>query len=221
MNVYIICEGATEGAFVRDVLAPFYGAQNTFLHARILGKVGAKGGNLTVERLKYDIRATLRSQKGSYCTTLFDYYGLPRDFPGKEMAAKVNGFEERANLVEEAVKKEVELDIGSGLARRFIPYVQMYEFEGLLFSEPECLATSIKKRELGTHFQAIRQAFESPEHINDSPQTAPSKRILAHFPRYQKPLDGVRAAQTIGLQVIRRECHRFDAWLKRIEELKL
>ena len=28
--------------------------------------------------------------------------------------------------------------------------------------------------------------FESPEHINDDPWTAPSKRILKHYPKYQK-----------------------------------
>lgn len=95
----------------------------------------------------------------------------------------------------------------------------MYEFEGLLFSHPEKLAEGISKAELHHPFRNVRDAFVSPEEINNSPQTAPSKRIESLFREYDKPVHGSLAALAIGLDIIRTECHRFDAWLTQIAAL--
>ena len=78
--------------------------------------------------------------------------------------------------------------------RRFIPYVQMYEFEGLLFSDTLALAKGVNQGRLVDRFKIIRDQFDTPEEINDSPETAPSKRILNLFPEYDKPLHGSLAA---------------------------
>lgn len=67
--------------------------------------------------------------------------------------------------------------------------------------------------------QHVKAAFRSPEEINISPLTAPSKRILALFPAYDKPIHGSLAAMEIGLDTIRKECGRFDGWLKKLEAL--
>ena len=68
--------------------------------------------------------------------------------------------------------------MGPGFDRsRFVPYVMMHEFEALLFSDCDAFARGIFRPELGTDFQRIRDAFDSPEEIDDSPITAPSKRI--------------------------------------------
>ncbi|MGQ0622286.1 MAG: DUF4276 family protein [Panacagrimonas sp.] len=104
--------------------------------------------------------------------------------------------------------------------RRFIPYVQMYEFEGLLFSGPQHLASAIGQPGLGPDFQRIRDGFDTPESINDSPITAPSKRISSLYRGYEKPLHGSLAAMEIGLTAIRGQCARFDAWLRQIEALQ-
>ena len=103
--------------------------------------------------------------------------------------------------------------------RRFIPYVQMHEFEALLFSAPGQLASEVGRPDLEQHFQAIRDAFATPEHIDDSPHTAPSKRIKQVFPRYRKVQMGLRAAGVMGLHKIRKECPLFSAWLARLESL--
>ena len=94
----------------------------------------------------------------------------------------------------------------------------MHEFEGLLFSDPEGFGKSIGKGDLTPSFQAIRNEFDTPEQINDSPDTAPSKRVLGLFPGYQKPLLGTLAAQDIGLDAIRRECAQFSDWIERLED---
>ena len=73
---------------------------------------------------------------------------------------------------------------------RFIPYVQMHEFEGLLFSDPDRLAVELGKQELAQEFRDIRYNFETPEHIDDSPVSAPSKRIQKIFPALQKSSNG-------------------------------
>lgn len=95
----------------------------------------------------------------------------------------------------------------------------MYEFEGLLFSSPSDFAEAIYKPELEKNFKKIREAFASPEEINNDPNSAPSKRIEKLFPEYEKPIHGSLAAIQIGLNVIRSECELFDGWLNSIEAL--
>ena len=101
---------------------------------------------------------------------------------------------------------------------RFIPFVMMHEFEALLFSYCELLLSGSASPSSPNGSQAIRDAFGSPEEIDDSPDTAPSKRILALIPGYQKPLTGTLAALEIGLATMRVECPHFDEWLKRLEQ---
>ncbi len=100
---------------------------------------------------------------------------------------------------------------------RFVPFVVMHEFEGLLFSDCAAFSRSIGRPDLEARLREIREAFATPEEINDSPVTAPSKRVEALVPGYQKPLYGVSAALEMGLARIREECPHFDGWLKQLE----
>ena len=97
------------------------------------------------------------------------------------------------------------------------PFVVMHEFEGLLFSNPSAFCAGIGRPDLIAHFQSIRDQFGSPEEINDSPITAPSKRIIAAVPGYQKPLYGTLAALEIGLADMRSECPLFNSWVTKLE----
>ena len=149
---------------------------------------------------------------------MVDYYGLPTTWPGRA-AAPALPFPDRAGSVERGILDDVSGELGDGFdRRRFIPYVVMHEFEGLLFSDPEGFGRGIAKGDLSPQFKAIRDEFETPEHINDSPDTAPSKRVVGLFPGYQKPLLGILAASEIGLDAIRRECAQFSDWIERLEE---
>ncbi len=103
--------------------------------------------------------------------------------------------------------------------RRFIPFVMMHEFEALLFSDCERSSRGMGHPELVDDLQEIRNSFDSPEEINDTPDGAPSKRIEKLLPRYQKPLLGLQAVQEIGLPKIRKECPHFSNWLSRLENL--
>ena len=149
---------------------------------------------------------------------MVDYYRLPTTWPGRAEAPALP-FPDRAGAVEHEILNDVSGELGDSFdPRRFIPYVVMHEFEGLLFSDPEGFGRGIGKIDLTPSFQAVRNEFDTPEQINDSPDTAPSKRVLNLVPGYQKPLLGVLAALEIGLDAIRRECPQFSDWVGRLEE---
>ncbi len=220
IRVHVICEGQTEEEFVRHVLSRSLLQQDVFLLPSCIGKVGHKGGNVNLHRLGIDVRERVLKDNQCYCTTLFDYYGLPTDFPGKTAGRSMNDIAAKQFQVVRSLSEWAEKTMGKHPASRFIPYVQMYEFEGLLFSEPAKLANAIGVKKMADDFEKIRSEFPSPEWINDNPHTAPSKRIQKMFPAYDKPEHPLMAAMDISLEVIRQECPLFDAWVKRLEELK-
>ena len=218
-RVIAVVEGQTEQGFVRDVLAPFLATKNVNMAARLVGKPGHKGGDCRYPRAKRDVLLLLRQESATVVTTMFDFYALPDSWPGRTEAKKAP-FCRKADIVETAVKKDILGELGTSFdERRFCPYIQMHEFEALLFSNPDRFAQEIQRVDLSAKFRAIREEFQTPEDINDSPETAPSKRIENLFPRYEKPLFGVLAVVGIGLPAIRLECPHFNDWLNRLEAL--
>ncbi len=219
IRVFVICEGQTEESFVNDVLAPHLWTFGVYLFPRLIGTRGHQGGNVKFERVLVDIKNLVLGDNAAYCTTLFDYYGIHSDFPGRADANAGWLPERKYTHFCTSFGRKVADALGQDAARRFIPYVQMYEFEGLLFSCPVSFAAGMGDPTLSTPLQAIRNAFATPEHINDSVLTAPSKRISQIMRGYQKPLHGISAALEIGLPDIRQECGLFDQWVSELEAL--
>lgn len=219
IRVHVICEGQTEEMFVNELLVPHFHGMGIILHPSLLGKPGHKGGYVSFERVLADVRLRLINDVKSYCTIFIDFYGISQKFPGYQKAAKMNQHLTKSRILVEAMTIEIQNDVGEDAIRRFIPYVQMYEFEGLLFSEPESFASAIGRSDLSDSFAEIRSRFRSPEEINDSSTTAPSKRILALFSGFEKPTHGTFGAMEIGLEKIRQECPLFSGWLSAIENL--
>ncbi|EKG41712.1 DUF4276 family protein [Pseudomonas syringae] len=219
IRVHVICEGQTEEMFINEVLAQAFQNLDIYLIPALIGKPGHKGGNFRFERLLSDVEKRLLGDRQAYCTTFFDFYGLPEEFPGKANASGKSTVDEKADCLLEAMTERLTNKLGDEAMRRFIPYVQMYEFEGLLFSCPTRLAVGINQPALEDRFLHIRNEFETPEAINNSPMTAPSKRLQKLYDGYEKPLHGSLAAIEIGLPIIRQQCTRFDAWLRQIEAL--
>ncbi|MBR5705085.1 MAG: DUF4276 family protein, partial [Deltaproteobacteria bacterium] len=141
-RIHIICEGKTEVLFVKEVLKPHFTERNIGLYPQLIGEAGHKGGNFRLERLLKNMRPSLYDRT-AYCTTFFDFYGLHPKFPGKEEALTKNGAQEKSRCLLDALTKQLCEKLGAEPMRRFIPYVQMYEFEGLLFSDPEKFANGI------------------------------------------------------------------------------
>ena len=99
----------------------------------------------------------------------------------------------------------------------------MHEFEALLFSDCDAFAQSIVPAvedvtAVASELQRVRDSFGDPERIDDSRETAPSKRILRLIPTYDKVAMGSVAIKEIGLDNIRSRCCNFHQWLTRLEE---
>jgi hypothetical protein len=226
-RLLIHVEGQTEEVFVNELIRPhLLGNGFESVSARLLGNARLRhrrGGIKAWSAVRDDIVRHLSSDRSCFSTTMVDYYALPANgpkaWPGREHANHVT-YRHKAATVENAAI----LDIASALdvpkeRSRFIPYVVMHEFEALLFSDCQAFADGIGKPDLATVFQGIKDQFSSPEEINDSPITAPSKRVELLVPGYQKPFFGNLAALTIGLPKMREQCPGFAQWLTRLEAL--
>ncbi len=219
-RVLVLVEGQTEKKFIKEVMSPGLVAGNIFLTARLTGKPGHRGGIREYQSVRKEIIALLNQNNSVYCTTMFDYYGLPKSWPGRTQTSGLS-FHQIPCLIEAAVREDIIHAMGKSFdRRRFIPYIQMHEFEALLFSDPEILAETIQLPALSEIFQSIVDDYGSPEAINDNFETAPSRRILALCPGYQKVLHGSIIAQRIGLTAMRTKCIHFNEWFTKLESLE-
>lgn len=220
-------EGITEETFTDEILRPHLtdsGYQS--VAARLIGNArlrASRGGIRGWTNVKQDILRHLRSDQGAIATTMVDYYAMPatgsKAWPGRA-AANGKQFERKAATVEAALHQDIVVEMGKNFdPQRFVPFVVMHEFEGLLFSDCDAFARAIGESNLAAKFHNIRADFDTPEHINDSPNTAPSKRIEQLLPTYDKSLFGNIAALEIGLNKMRDECPHFDQWLTTLESL--
>ncbi len=221
INLNIVVEGQTEETFVRDVLAPYWGAQGIFVVARCVetgrkrGRV-FKGGGRNYVKIRRDILNWINQRNNAYCTTMLDLYGLPQNFPGKPSAILNQTPYEKVSYLESAFAE----DIGSHL---FIPYIQVHEFEALLFADVDQMKVFYMedKNKAIERLKLVANNYDSPELINEGYETAPSKRIIKEIPEYEdnKVLIGPVIANAIGLPILRKRCTHFDEWMKRIESL--
>ena len=224
-RLIISVEGDTEESFVNRVLTPHLCAHGyTMVEARTMGRArqrSHRGGVIRWQSARRDIIDLLREDSGCVVSTMVDYYGMLRDWPRRSDAALSDATpSQTAKAIEQAMLEDIAPEMGNNFdLNRFIPYVMMHEFEAMLFSDGEGFGRGIEHPDLIQSFQAIRNEFASPEEIDDSPYTAPSKRIQKLLPAYQKALMGTLAALEIGLDAIRDDCPHFRGWLERLESL--
>lgn len=215
IHVGMVVEGKTEGTFVAEVLRPHLAHLGIYPEARLittnLHKHGRqfKGGIVSYDRFKKDVKALLANPNFRLVTTMIDYFGLPDDFPGQQDKPKGTKYAQVAHL-EEALRE----DIGN---YRFLPYLSLHEFEAILFVDPAQIGAAFPGKDVTQELCDIKSRFKSPEEIDD--KEPPSHRIVALVESYQKVLDGNLIALQIGLDRIRAECSHFDQWVKQLEEL--
>ena len=220
-EVVVVCEGQTEEAFVKRTLAPAFMARRMLLQPRLIATSRhSAGGALTRGRVLRFLRNTLRERVDVYVTTLFDLYGLPVGFPGQSRGAALVNPHDRAAAVEAEFHTAV-VDETKCRPDRFLPHIQPYEFESLLFSDPSRFATVEPEwRRFVGELENARRSAGTPEDVNDGPDTHPSVRLVRLLrPRYNKVRHGTAVSAAIGLDRIRAECPHFDAWLARMEAL--
>ena len=224
VRLYVFAEGQTEQTFADTVIKHHLAGlgvylQNTVLiaHARKKGKVH-RGGGRNYLPMKNDILRFLGQEKRGevFFTTMIDLYALPNEFPGRREAEKLRHMpQERGKFLEESFAHDIN-------DPRFIPYIQLHEFEAYLFSNPlwfEYFYDHHAKQIAA--LQALANSYSTPELIDDGQHTAPSKRIIAQLPDYggAKSVEGPQVAELIGLETIRNRCPHFDTWLSRLENL--
>ena len=225
-RLFVICEGQTEETFVNEVLASHLYAKGwTSVSARIMGNArqrAKRGGIKGWSTVRHEIALRLKEDSGCYVTTLVDYYALPKsgkkEWPGR-IQAETESYANRASLIEEALRNDFSKQARSGAADRFLPFILVHEFEALCFADCDAFCNGIGQPDMAKAMKAIRDAFESPEEINDSPETAPSKRIIDLHPSYEKPVEGNIGILEISLEKLREECRHFSDWISDLEEI--
>lgn len=218
-EVTVLVEGLTEKKFIDEVLAPFLSNNNTvFLTPILLSKPGQKGGDVRFVRAQNDIETHLKQRGSTYVTTLVDYYGIDQSWPGLRDIPQNSSPEEISAHLCSATQNAIDSKLGEYRSKeRFIPNFAIHEFEAMLFSDPAILAKYLGQSEF--KIDEIVRISGGAEAIDNSPQTAPSKRIASLMPEFRKTITGIEIAKAIGIPRMRLSCPVFDAWLKRLESL--
>jgi len=178
------------------------------------------------EKLRNVISRTIRERHTSIpCTIMFDYYGMPHDWPGRVEAASLPS-DIRADHIESKLAEDLSTLAESNLQPElFIPYVQMHEYEALLFSDTDRLVAAVypSAADMGAKLckdlNSVVASFDHPEQINDNYETSPARRLQSTIPRYKKTVDGVAAAKRIGIDRMREKCPHFNQWIMKLEAL--
>jgi hypothetical protein len=216
MEVVAIVEGRTEQIFIERILKPYLAAKNIFMTATQISKPGQKGGDVKFSRAERDIGRFLKQRADIYVTQFFDYYGL-KEWPNLETITNQNHIEIATLLNDGAVEKIKQNHTNIDIDKRFIPYMAMHEFETLLFSDEAILANALNVNLADVN--AIVEACGEPEKINNSRETAPSKRLnnLKPSGKFKKTTEGITIAEQIGIDKMRARCPLFNEWLNKIE----
>ena len=232
IRLNMIVEGQTEETFVRDVLTDHLVSFEVYPYARRVetgrkrirttsgrGRRVFRGGMTSYLKAKGDILRWIKQEAHSpnvFVTTMFDLYALPEDFPGFGAAMAKPTAAARVQALEEELAKDVSFS-------RFIPYIQLHEFEALVLADPPKLAPRFELQATDRPIQELTALVQCtpPEEIDDGDQTAPSKRIIKAIPEYDgvKSSAGPQIVQAIGLENIRAKCPHFDSWLRQLEAI--
>lgn len=205
-RVIVYCEGSTEETFVNRILSPALYPAEIYLSA------SSCNGVSKYSRIKKDLHALCRNDRTAFVTTMLDYYALPLDTPGMHDDVPCQNVYDKVEYLERAIENDIGMP-------NLIPNLMLHEFEALLFCSPHCFAYCGIDSKAIAELCAIRKRAISPEHINTGSHSAPSKRILALYPAYNKVLDGYNIAQDIGLDEMRKQCRHFNQWFERLLRL--
>lgn len=221
-DVLVLCEGQTEREFCRSVLAEYVAPYGVGMTGTLVGKPQRKrGGIRDWQAYRGELLRLAKERTDRVVGVLVDFYAMPNSWPGRSEATN-RPPTQRGEHVEKRLREDLEPEIGP----RFEPCVQLHEFESLLFVDPDTTALSIAiggwlSPEYGAkQLSSIKAEFGGDvEEIDDSPETAPSKRISAVFRGYDKVAWGVTAVKDVGIEALRQECPWLDRWLTRLQSL--
>jgi len=205
MKVLILVEGETEEKFVKEILCPYFETKGVYLIPINLYGVS------TYKKIKEELNSLLKDSSAILVTTMIDLYRIPSDFPNKASVSSSTEYRDKVNQLEGHLSVDINKD-------NFIPYLQLHEFESLLFSEVSHFS---KIPGVGNKVNLLNNVLNNlePEEINELPNTAPSKRIINIIGKeYRKNVHGIIVAKAIGLTKMREKCPHFNEWINKIEK---
>lgn len=215
-RLIIVVEGDTEKEFIDKVLSPY-------LYKKGLQSVSCfkikhtKGGLTKYRHLKTDLLNCVY-ENNVLVSTLIDFYALPKDFPKYKEASEIVDKVERLTFLEKAIVEDIESEKG-GYFPNLIPYIQLHEFEALVFSSLHGISSLFGDDEADfTEIEKIIDAHSNPEDINDNAKTAPSKRLLKLIKGYHKVVDGIMIIEETGIETVLKKCSRFNSWVETLIE---
>ena len=216
-RVIMICEGPTEQAFAKTNLQVPFIHKNIILQAPLIK--ASRGGIVKWAKLKEQIEIHLKSEPDAYVTTFIDYYGIYEkyEFPGWAAAHAIVDRHARIGALEQAMLN----DIDPALQHRFMPYLQLHEFEGLLFNDIDVIYSQIPAADIvgKAELEKTFADYANPEMINNNRETSPSHRLTRIIRGYNKVVYGDILSEAIGLTRIRAKSPRFNSWITTIENL--
>lgn len=221
IRINVTAEGQTEEQFAKKILSDFLVHKNLTVDARRVRtsrdkKKTYRGGLLDYQKAKKDIIEWMKedNKQGVHFTTMFDLYALPSDFPEFAEGQKITDPYQKVEFLEKAMSEDID-DI------RFIPYIQLHEFEALVLSNPFNLKIEYfdREKEIEELNELLIRNDNNSELINTGKETAPSKQILKLIPEYDKVTTGSILAGFDGIDTLRKKCRHFNDWLTTLENL--
>ena len=213
----MICEGPTEQAFVKTNLQVPFINKDIYIQAPIIK--ASRGGIVKWDKLKDQVEKTLKAETDAYATTFIDYYGMyeKHKFPGWDAAHTTADKNQRMDILEQSMLN----DIDPQLQHRFIPYLQLHEFEGLLFNDIDVIKSHVPPNDLVGigELEKTFADFDNPEMINNNKSTSPSQRLQRIIKGYDKVIYADILSQAIGLDRIRAKSPRFNNWITKLESV--
>lgn len=216
-RIIIICEGPTEQAFCKTNLQQHLQGKGILIQTPLIKH--SRGGLVKWPILKQQIEIHLKTDLSAFVTTFIDYYGLysKYSFPNWEESEKIQD----RNLRMDSLEKAMYADLDKEISYRFIPYLQLHEFEGLLFNDINIIYNQIPPSDIvGKHeLEATFKEYDNPEMINNRRETSPSHRLERIIKGYNKVVYGDILSEAIGLYRIRSKSPRFNNWINKLENI--
>ena len=216
-RLVIIAEGETEESFVNNILCPYFCSKGLYNTIQCFKTKHSHGGISKYSYIKKDILNTIY-EKDVVVSMMIDFYRLPSDFPGFNDLKATQTHQEQANLLETRIKKDLE-DSQNQLFHNFIPYIQLHEFEALVFASISGIDSLFERSEMDYNgLMNVIQQYPNPEDINNHPDTAPSVRLKKLISGYNKVLHGIDIINTVGMAELLVKCPRFRTWIESMVE---
>lgn len=221
MRLHIIVEGQTEEEFAKDVLRPYLETFGIHVDAStVITKIDKRsgktfrGGLTKYQKLRnFIVWSTKREARNDVrFTTMVDLYALPGDFPGLDSARKMSDPYARIEALETAFARDID-------DWRFIPYIQLHEFETLVLTGIPHLAKLYDLDESQLEALAREVQKKGPELVNDGVKTSPSKRLKQYIPAYNKLFAGVWVTQKVTIPGLMAACPHFGQWVTKLQTL--